>query len=177
MGIELRIYNLRVREFNLVLGLMNLSLRFIQKNVQRWVIRVAIRIFKDSWISEVVVCSLERTHDSDPTPAIVSPRATPTKSESLVLRGVVMESSGVIQRHPESSGFIQKRLEPFTVVRNRLESFGVVGSRFRNDRRFTHHYFEASDSDSNHWITECTSLLHITVAFFWPVTAVLSNFF
>ena len=86
----------------------------------------------------LVTCSLERTHDSDPTPAIVSPISTPAKSEPLVLRGV-----GVVRSRPElfavvrsrldaeSSGVVRSRSESFGVVRSRLvsESFGVVRSR------------------------------------------------
>ena len=33
---------------------------------------------------ELVMCSLERTYDSNPTSAIVSPILTPLKSEALV---------------------------------------------------------------------------------------------
>ena len=36
-----------------------------------------------------MVCSLERTHDLDPIPAVVCPILTPAKSEPLVLLRVV----------------------------------------------------------------------------------------
>ena len=74
-----------------------------------------------------LMCSLERTHDSDPTATIVSPtpakwRVVPSRPES--------ESSGVVRSRPESSesfgvGVIRSRSELFWVVRSRPESFGV----------------------------------------------------
>ena len=67
------------------------------------------------------MCSLEHTHDSDPTPAIVSPIPTPTKLEPLVLIEVARsrpESFEVVRNRPESSG----------VVRSRPELSGVVWS-------------------------------------------------
>ena len=55
----------------------------------------------------LVMCSLEHTHDSEPTPTIVSPS----------------------QSRPESSGAFRSRSESLEVVRSRSESFGVVRSR------------------------------------------------
>ena len=72
----------------------------------------------------LMMCSLERTHYSDPTPAIVSPIQTPGKSEPLVPSG-----DGVIRSRPESIGDVQSRSESFGVVRSRSESAEVNRSR------------------------------------------------
>ena len=60
------------------------------------------------------MCSLERTHASDLTLAIVSPIPIPAKFKPLGLPGV---------------GVVWNRLEWFGVVRSRSESFGVFQSR------------------------------------------------
>ena len=58
----------------------------------------------------LVMCSLERIHDSDPTPAIVSTITTPAKWEPLVppaagvLVGVVVVWVGVARSRLESPG-------------------------------------------------------------------------
>ena len=74
----------------------------------------------------LVMCSLERSHDFDPTSGIVSRIPTPLKSEPLVPPGV-----GVVQRRPESPGVVRSRLEleSSRVVQSGSESFGVVWNR------------------------------------------------
>ena len=58
----------------------------------------------------IVMCSLERTYDSDPTPAIVSPIPTAAKWEPLVPLGV---------------GVFRSRVECSADIRSRLKSSGV----------------------------------------------------
>ena len=82
---------------------------------------------------------MERTHDSDPTPTIVSPIPTSKKWEPLVPAGVgalVLAEVGVVRNHgrpvqtrSESSRVIQSRPESSGVVRSCPESSGVVRSR------------------------------------------------
>ena len=78
------------------------------------------------------MCSLERTHVSDPTPAIVSSTPTPAKSEPLVAHGVGViwsrsESFEVLRSRSQSPGVARIRSEPESsrVVRSCLDSFGV----------------------------------------------------
>ena len=74
---------------------------------------------------KLVMCTLQGTYDSDPTPAIVSPIPTPEKSESLFTPRVVVVWVGVVRvgivRSTESSSS-----ESSGVVRSRLKSSVVV---------------------------------------------------
>ena len=72
----------------------------------------------------IVMYVLERSHDSDPTPAIFSPISTMENSEPLVLLEV-----GVVRSHSETSGVVWSRLESPGDVQSRAESSGVVQSR------------------------------------------------
>ena len=67
--------------------------------------------------SVFVMCSLERFHDSDPTPPIVSSVPTPAKREPLVPPGVAVvwsrpQLSGVVQSRAESTGIGVGRSQP-----------------------------------------------------------------
>ena len=87
----------------------------------------------------LVMYRMERTHDSDPTPTIVSPIPTPAKWNHLIrpeseTSGVArsrLESSRVARSRPELPGVVRSRQElpGVGVVRSRLESLGVVRSR------------------------------------------------
>ena len=70
----------------------------------------------DQWVCGVVMWYFERTHDTDPTPAIVRPIPTAAKSELIAPPGV-----GVVWRSPETSGVFQSRLKLPGVVLRRLE--------------------------------------------------------
>ena len=86
----------------------------------------------------VVMCSSERTDDSDPTPAIVSPIPITSNSGPQVPHRVgvvqsISESSGVVwsPSRPESSAVVWSRPESSGVIRrrSRQDSFGVVRSQ------------------------------------------------
>ena len=89
-------------------------------------------------LSVLVMCYLERTHDTDPTPVIFSPILTPAKSEQPAPLGVVWnrpKSSEVVRSRSESESFgdrvVRIRPESFGVIQSRPESFGVIRSRSR----------------------------------------------
>lgn len=71
--------------------------------------------------SRLVMCCMERTYDSDSTPAIVSPTPAPAKSERIVSA----------RSHPGSFRVVWSRLESFRVraVGGHSESSGIGWSR------------------------------------------------
>lgn len=78
----------------------------------------------------IVMYALERSHDSDPTPAIFSPISTMENSEPLVLLGSRShsETSGVVCNRPKSYGVARRRPGSCGVIRSRPESCGVLRS-------------------------------------------------